>query len=80
MYFKGLLGGGSWDIERPDESNDVLTYRSYEVTLGVQSIDEENHLSAFEIGYVFDRDIEFRSSTFEQRLDDSLIIRFIGYH
>ncbi|MCA9216487.1 MAG: hypothetical protein KDB27_25635 [Planctomycetales bacterium] len=80
LYFKGLLGGGSWDIERPDESNDVLTYRSYEVTLGVQSIDEDNNVSALEIGYVFDRDIEFRSSTFEQRLDDSLIIRLVGYH
>ena len=80
LFFKAQLGGGSWDIERPDESNDVLTYRSYEITLGVQTIDEDNDVAAFEIGYVFDRNIEFRNSPLEQQLDDSFIIRFVGYH
>ena len=79
LFFKGNLGGGSWDIERPDESNDVFTYRAFEVTVGIQSIGEES-LSSVELGYVFDRTIEFRNTNFEESFGDAFIIRFVNHH
>lgn len=78
LFFKGNLGGGSWDIERPDESNDVLTYRAFEVTVGLQSVGDES-VSSVELGYVFDRSIEFRNTNFEETFGDAFIIRFVNY-
>ncbi len=78
LFFKGNLGGGSWDIERPDESNDVLTYRAFEVTVGLQNVGEES-VSSVELGYVFDRSIEFRNTNFEETFGDAFILRFVNY-
>ena len=83
LFFKGNLGGGSWDIERPDESDDVFTYRAYEFTVGIQSIDEDDEgcpgISSIEFGYVFDRQLSFRNTNFEQDFDDAFMIRFVRY-
>ena len=78
LFFKGNLGGGSWDIERPDESNDVFTYRAFEVTVGLQSVGDES-VSSVELGYVFDRTIEFRNTNFEETFGDAFIIRFVSH-
>ena len=77
LFFKGNLAGGSWAIERPDESNDVFTYRAFEVTMGIQTVGEES-VSSVELGYVFDRSIEFRNTSFEESFGDAFIIRFVS--
>ena len=77
LDFRAELGGGSWDIERPDESNDVMTYSDYRVSIGIESIDSDHSLSAFEIGWAFSRELSFRESPLFMELDDSFFIRIV---
>ena len=66
VYVAGELGGGQWGIERVDRSPDVVAYRDYRLLLGVTTgTDSEGakSMSFLEIGYVFDRRLEYRSGT-----------------
>jgi hypothetical protein len=76
-YVAGLLGGGTWDIEFPDDSNDVMTYRDYRCTFGLEKCDEHGNLSAWELAWVFSRNLEFRSRSDQQFFDDALMIRYV---
>lgn len=77
LYWTARLGGGTWDIEMPDDSNDVFTYRDYQILMGLESIDAKKKLSALEFGFVFGRHIEFRNRPDEVNLDESFIIRHV---
>ena len=76
LFVKGELGGGSWDIERPDETNDVFTYRDYRVSIGLQTL-KSGKTSSIEFGYVFDRQLSFRSSLHEEEFDDTFMIQLL---
>jgi hypothetical protein len=76
-YVAGLLGGGTWDIEFPDNSNDVMTYRDYRCIFGLEKCDEHGNLSAWELAWVFSRNLEFRSRSDQQFFDDALMIRYV---
>ncbi len=78
FYVSGELGGGSWDIERPDESNDVMTYRDYRIGIGLNSMDEDGKQSAIELGYVFRRELEFRHLPESLQFDDGFVIRWVS--
>ncbi|MFY7876209.1 MAG: DUF6268 family outer membrane beta-barrel protein, partial [Pirellula sp.] len=80
VYLAGRLGGGTWDIEFPDNANDVMTYRDLQVLLGFESRDSDNAWSAIEFGYVFDRSLEFRTLAGETRFDDAFMLRFVTRH
>jgi hypothetical protein len=80
VYLAGRLGGGTWDIEFPDNANDVMTYRDLQVLLGFESRDSDNAWSAIEFGYVFDRSLEFRTQAGETRFDDAFMLRFVTRH
>ncbi len=80
LYSAGLLGGGTWDIEFPDDGNDVMTYRDYRLVMGIEQADSKGHLSAWELGWVFDRKLEFRSRSNERDFDDAFVIRFVTQH
>jgi hypothetical protein len=77
MYVGGTLGGGTWDIEFPNEANDVLTYRDYRLVFGIEHAGEEGKLSGWEMGWVFSRKLEFRHLPQEFGLDDAFIIRWV---
>lgn len=77
MYLAAFLNGGSWDIERPDESNDVMTYRDYRAVLGFEHTDGSDGLSAIELGYVFERQLLFRSIHTVSDFDDAFVLRLI---
>lgn len=59
-YLSGELGGGTWAIERDSLMNDNATIRDYRVAYGYISYGEAASTS-FEIGYVFNRSLEYRS-------------------
>ncbi len=80
LYCAGTLGGGSWDIELPDESNDVMTYRDYKLVIGLEQADTSKSLSAWELGWVFNRRLEFRSRPDEHGFDDAFVLRYVSQH
>lgn len=77
LYWTARLGGGSWDIEMPDDSNDVFTYRDYQILMGLESLTANKELRAWEFGFVFSRHIEFRSRPDEVNLDEAFVIRHV---
>jgi hypothetical protein len=77
LYWTARLGGGSWDIEMPDDSNDVFTYRDYQILMGLESLSKDKKLNAWEFGFVFSRHIEFRNRLDEVDLDEAFVIRHV---
>jgi hypothetical protein len=77
IYCRGLLGGGTWDIEFPDDSNDVVTYRDYRLLFGIEHADADGDLSSWELGWVFSRKLEFRERVDEYGLGDAFVIRYV---
>ncbi len=71
------MGGGSWDIEFPDDSNDVLTYRDFRLLFGYEQLEENGNLVGVEMGYIFGREIEFRQRPDQVDLDDAFVVRFV---
>ena len=80
LYLAGQLGGGTWDMEYPDESDDVLTYRDYRLLFGFESADSDGSLSAWEFGYVFGRHLEFRGQPNSQNFGDAFVIQWVSRH
>jgi hypothetical protein len=60
-YVAAEMGGGQWAIERVSRENDVVAYRDYRILLGVQQDQVEAYLAFLEIGFVFNRQLEYRS-------------------
>ena len=77
IYLAGRLGGGTWDIEFPNNDNDVLTYRDLQLLLGFEQRNSDGNLASLEFGYVFDRRIEFRTLSQTSEFDDAFVIRFV---
>jgi len=75
VYFSGRLGGGSYAIEFPDESEDGLTYRDYRFVVGFNRL-EEGKSKSLEIGFASSRQIEFRNRPDRQTFDDSFFIQY----
>ncbi len=80
IYCLGALGGGTWDIELPDDSNDVMTYRDYRLAIGIESSGEDNRLNAWELAWTFSREVEFRDSPVDADFGDALTLRCITRH
>ncbi len=75
LYLNGELGGGSWAISRSDRSYDTVTYRDYRLIAGVESKDATGHVSRLEIGWIFDRSVQYRSDIGNYSPQDSLMLR-----
>lgn len=75
IYFSGRLGGGSYAIEFPDDSEDVLTYRDYRIVVGFNRL-EEGESKSLEIGFASSRQIEFRNRPDRQAFEDSFFIQY----
>jgi hypothetical protein len=75
LYVAGELGGGTWAIERVPHSNDNVTYRDMRLILGWESVDTEHLTSALEFGYVFARDLSYRSGVGDYDPPDGWMLR-----
>ena len=75
VYLAGEFGGGSWAIRRAGGANDVVTYRDFRVILGLQRKAIGGLDYRLEVGYLFGRDIEYKSSTPDVHPADGLMLR-----
>jgi hypothetical protein len=74
LYVSGGLGGGTWAIERADLRNDLATYHELRLCVGVS---DSHDRSAFEVGYLFDRHLEYSSGIGNMPLDDAVMVRLV---
>jgi hypothetical protein len=77
VYLAGRLGGGTWDIEFPNNDNDVMTYRDLQAVLGFESRNSEGNFASVEFGYVFDRKLDFRTLPQSTEFDNAFVLRFV---
>ena len=76
VYVGGEFGGGIWTIENPATLlEDELTYSDVRVLAGYERKIIGGISQRFEVGYVFARDLEFKSAGSELSLDDTLFLR-----
>jgi hypothetical protein len=80
LYLRGQLGGGTWAIERVPpvngSSNDNATYRDVRLALGFENRDTNVMWSSIELGYVFARQLSYRSSPTDFDFGDAMMLNF----
>jgi hypothetical protein len=77
IYIRGQLGGGTWAIERAaTQAADNATYRDLRLLLGVENRDYDGTAWRFEVGYVFARELTYRSGVGDFELEDAAMISF----
>jgi hypothetical protein len=74
-YVAGEIGGGEWAIQDVDLTNDVVTYNDYRVIVGIESKRPGPVVGRFEVGYVFGRELEFRSAIPTFKPEDTVLVR-----
>ena len=74
-YVGGEFGGGSWAIERASGVTDEVSYRDFRVKLGVERKTIAGVSGQVEVGYVFGRQLEYRSGTPDFEPDDTVMLR-----
>ena len=77
LFVRGELGGGTWDVFRADIGDDVATYRDLRLCVGLEGVQKDGSRQALEIGYLFDRRLEYNSGVGDYHLDDTAMIRWI---
>lgn len=78
LYLAGELGGGTWAIERVNNASDVFTYRELRLLFGLATVGEDGHEASLEIGYVFDREISYRSGLGDYSPGSAVLIRMVN--
>jgi hypothetical protein len=77
LYFRGEYHGSAWAIERVTDNSDVVSLTEYRATVGLETIpsDKEETSSFLEVGFLFNRDLEYRSGVGNFQPDDTVVIR-----
>ena len=76
VYLGGEYGGGSWTIERASGLDDQVDINDVRVFAGVEWMGPRNVTGFVEGGYVFERELVYRSTgNVEIPLDDSYMLR-----
>jgi hypothetical protein len=78
LYVAGEIWGGTWAIERNDAWDDNATYHDLRLVFGIETGVDYNISSALEIGYVFDRELNYRSRIGDYSPEACLMVRFVG--
>ena len=78
-YVGGEFGGGNWAYSRVDGSVDEFSYRDFRLLLGIERKTAAGINGLFEVGYVFEREIELASDPADFEPDDTLLLRG-GFH
>jgi hypothetical protein len=77
MHVRGEFGGSSWAVERTTLTDDVVVYRDYRVLMGWQDVNDDGETTVYEIGYVFDRQLNYRSGIGNYKPRDTVILRSV---
>ncbi|MEY3173772.1 MAG: hypothetical protein RLZZ436_1686 [Planctomycetota bacterium] len=74
LYLAGAMGGGTWDVEFPDSSGQLVTLRDYRLSLGLEQRQSAEALTNLEVAWVFGRQLERRGDPAALELDDALLL------
>lgn len=75
IYFGGELGGGTWAVERDSGDDDNVTYRDLRVVFGIEKYGDDDTYTT-EIGWAFDRTLEYRSGIGDTDYQGAFVLRF----
>jgi hypothetical protein len=85
-YLAGDYGGGSWTIKRTDQTTDSIDINDFRAIAGIewgtpQQFAGDQRTAFVEIGYVFEREVEYRFNPQDDyQPDDGFLLRAgIGY-
>jgi hypothetical protein len=84
-YIGGEYGGGSWTVERVSNVTEQVDINDIRITLGIEwgrsDLLRQGRRTGFaEVGYVFDRELEYKSGNGNLNLNDTFMIRLgVGY-
>ncbi len=77
LYVAGEFGGGSWAVRRAATGvDDVVTYSDLRLIGGVETRHTNGMISQFEIGYVFNRKLEYLSNLGNYDVSPTGMIRY----
>jgi hypothetical protein len=79
IYANGELGGGTWAIERVDNTDDNVTYRDLRLAFGIIKSHDSSE-SVLEFGYAFDRSLEYRSDRGNYKPDNAFMLRIRSHY
>lgn len=80
-YVGGYYGGGSWTVTRADTSEDSIDINDLRLVLGIEwgrndQMRQGRRLGFFEVGYVFDRELLYKTSPIDNlSLQDTIMVR-----
>jgi hypothetical protein len=76
FYLSGEFGGNVWSVVRPiSGASDLVTYGDLRVLIGLERKIIGGLSRRYEVGYVFNRQLEFDSATPDTDLDDTMLVR-----
>lgn len=75
FYLGGGFGGNTWSIARPGGGQRMLDMLDWRLTLGWERKANGGAGIHFEVGYVFERELEFTAPAAEIKLDDTVLLR-----
>lgn len=76
VYAGGEFGGGVWSITRPSSGDlDLMNYSDWRLLVGYERKITGGLSRRVELGYVFQRELEFDSTAQDVALDDTLFVR-----
>jgi len=77
LYAAGEFGGGSWGIRRGTTGiDDVATYSDLRLIGGLETKHTNGMISVFEVGYVFNRRLEYKSNVGDYDISPTGMVRY----
>lgn len=77
FYVGADIGGGIWSVERANGDPDTLNYSDIRVLVGTERKQIGSISRRWELGYVFNRELEYDSYGADIEIDDSLFVRAV---
>ena len=74
-YLAGVFGGNTWAVTRAGGVQDELTLSDLRLVTGIEYVQSENRGVYAEIGYVFNRSLEYEKIPLEKELDSAVMMR-----
>jgi len=75
LYLAGGFGGNTWSIAQAGGGQETLDMLDWRLMLGWERKANGGAGVHFEVGYVFERELEFTSTATEIKLDDTMLLR-----
>jgi hypothetical protein len=74
-FLAGEFGGGRWQAESTRGENDSIDYTDWRLILGVESVYRERWRGHVDVGYVFNRRVNFASTDSDFRPSNTVMLR-----